>query len=282
MILDEIRGYLKSVAKRPPEPTVDAVRDALAALKRGAVDNGDQAEAKNIWRLEQSLKIQDQYVHAFGLLQTGKYYDGWCALERTEIGLHALERHKDASWSDFRLDFIQAYASKWQKLFPYKMFYSPELLHIEELCSVCRKPVLPRAFCGHRAGEIYDGEMCFHIVNECKVLGVSIVDKPEQKYSVLFLTDEKTGNKLDHYRYDLVEYAAKALRNPFDKWDVEQTTRRQPHTRFAHVGRNDQCPCESGKKYKKCCLLEAGVLRPHFQFTFAFPPPNGSISDAVS
>ena len=23
---------------------------------------------------------------------------------------------------------------------------------------------------------------------------------------------------------------------------------------FKHVGRNDPCPCGSGKKYKKCCL----------------------------
>lgn len=24
------------------------------------------------------------------------------------------------------------------------------------------------------------------------------------------------------------------------------------------VGRNDPCPCMSGKKYKKCCLVNAG------------------------
>jgi preprotein translocase subunit SecA len=25
------------------------------------------------------------------------------------------------------------------------------------------------------------------------------------------------------------------------------------------VGRNDPCPCGSGKKYKKCCLLKGGA-----------------------
>ncbi len=25
------------------------------------------------------------------------------------------------------------------------------------------------------------------------------------------------------------------------------------------VGRNDPCPCGSGKKYKKCCLIAAAV-----------------------
>lgn len=28
-----------------------------------------------------------------------------------------------------------------------------------------------------------------------------------------------------------------------------------------NVGRNDQCPCGSGKKYKKCCALKAQRTR---------------------
>jgi hypothetical protein len=27
---------------------------------------------------------------------------------------------------------------------------------------------------------------------------------------------------------------------------------------MAHTGRNDTCPCGSGKKYKKCCELKQG------------------------
>jgi preprotein translocase subunit SecA len=34
---------------------------------------------------------------------------------------------------------------------------------------------------------------------------------------------------------------------------------KQPVRREAKVGRNDPCPCGSGKKYKKCCGREAGV-----------------------
>ena len=28
----------------------------------------------------------------------------------------------------------------------------------------------------------------------------------------------------------------------------------QPYVRQTYTGRNDPCPCGSGKKYKKCCL----------------------------
>lgn len=27
-----------------------------------------------------------------------------------------------------------------------------------------------------------------------------------------------------------------------------------PYVRVEKIGRNDPCPCQSGKKYKKCCL----------------------------
>ncbi len=35
---------------------------------------------------------------------------------------------------------------------------------------------------------------------------------------------------------------------------VEEFNARKPFTRSqAKIGRNDPCPCGSGKKYKKCC-----------------------------
>jgi hypothetical protein len=281
MTLDEIRAYLKAVAKRPIEPIPDAVRAALATLKRDAVGSGDQVLAKFLWCYEQSLDAQEHYLCAFRHLKAGEYYAAWCELEQTEVALRALERHKESFWADFRLDFVQTCTAKWQGLFPYRLFYSPEFLQAEKVCSICRKPVLPRSFCGHRVGEIYDGEACYRIVTKIDLGGVSIVDKPVQKYSVLFLRDDNTGGIRDQYNYALVEYPIKALRDPFDGWEVERTTRRQPHSRFAHVGRNDPCPCDSGKKYKKCCLREAGVLRPHFEYTFEFKPPDDVLLDEV-
>ena len=38
--------------------------------------------------------------------------------------------------------------------------------------------------------------------------------------------------------------------------DHEQTAKPylKPHTSGVKVGRNDPCPCSSGKKYKHCCI----------------------------
>ncbi len=67
----------------------------------------------------------------------------------------------------------------------------------------------------------------------------------------------------------LVEVAANALDDELDddladaidepdeaeeisRWVADSAPRRNP---LRHVGRNDPCPCGSGKKYKKCCLV---------------------------
>ncbi|MBE6955750.1 MAG: hypothetical protein E7449_07605, partial [Ruminococcaceae bacterium] len=34
----------------------------------------------------------------------------------------------------------------------------------------------------------------------------------------------------------------------------DKTVKRQPAQRKVKVGRNEPCPCGSGKKYKNCCL----------------------------
>lgn len=279
MTPEEITAFLQAVAARPAQPTVEAVQSALAAWKRAALGDGDQEMAKNIWWLEQALKVQEHYLAAFRLLQERAFYKAWCELERVEVSLIVLERHKTRYWEDFRCDLIQEYTAKWQRLFPYKYFFSPEFIQVEKICSICKQPVRPRSFCGHRAGEIYNGEECLRIVTKLGAIGgIAIVDKPVQKYSVMFLRDEKDGT-LDQYNYCLVEYAINALRAPFDGWEVGRTTRREPHEHFADLGKNDPCPCNSGKNYEDCCLHESGVLWPHWEFTFSVEPPDGVLKD---
>jgi len=40
----------------------------------------------------------------------------------------------------------------------------------------------------------------------------------------------------------------------FESWDDEEDSKHQPFRRSEpKIGRNDPCPCGSGKKYKKCC-----------------------------
>jgi uncharacterized protein len=67
--------------------------------------------------------------------------------------------------------------------------------------------------------------------------------------------------------YDALESTAHELIGPFvltlNEWRVENhdpgkgisVTPPTQSNSFGKVGRNDPCPCGSGKKYKKCCGL---------------------------
>ncbi len=275
--LKGICEYLANVALRASKENlieVDEIKEGLKEIKDIAVSKSDQDTAKMIWCYEQTLIIQQNYLQAFSNLKADKFYEAWCLFERVEIELHHLEKHFSTSDNIFKLKLINKHSRQFQSLYPYKIFLSPGYLILETSCSICGQNRSIRNPCEHILGEIYNGEMCGREVKKAELLEMSFVENPAQKYSVAFTTDTKTGKQIDHYDYSLVQYVAKGLRESFDEWDCKWTKIRHPHSQYTHVGRNDKCPCESNKKYKKCCLNESGVLRPHMEIIFSIPPPD--------
>jgi hypothetical protein len=248
--------------------------NTLKTIKAKAVEQGNQDVAKKAWCFETIHEIQKNYLAAFSKMKEGHFYDGWCLLERVAIAINSLERHFVSPENDiYKIGFLDKYVEQFQTLFPYRMFMSPAFMQLEKECSICGSKISIRNSCGHRKGEIYNGEMCVHIIKKGHVLEISVVTNPVQKYSVLFLNDSETGKEVDHYNYTLVNYVVTGLAHPFDEWEIQKTKIRHPHSLFSHVNPNEKCPCESGKSYKKCCLKEpSGVLRPHMNVVFHSKP----------
>jgi hypothetical protein len=271
-----IEHYLANIAdyEKRNEDSELWLTNTLKTVKSNAVERGDQDIAKKAWCYETVHEIQKNYLAAYFAMKEGRFYEGWCLLERVEIALNSLARHFSSPEGDiFKIQFLDKYVEQFQDLYPYRMFISPAFLQLEKECSICGGQVSIRNFCGHRKGEIYNGEMCIHVIKKAAFLEVSVVTNPVQKYSVLFLSDSETGKEVDHYNYKLVNYVITALGDPFDEWGIQKTKIRHPHALFAHVNKNDKCPCESGKSYKKCCLKEpSGVLRPHINILFHSKP----------
>lgn len=271
MTPEELNKFLSEPQNRDPSSAGDAF-ELIAEMKAEAVNGGEQDEAKRAWCLGQILRAQRSFERAFDEMRQGEFYKAWCTLEQTELALKFLKPHFSA-WQQHRLAFIEKQTTQFQSLFPYRVFYSPEILEHEKRCSICDAVVRIRRPCGHRAGEIYDGELCGRVVTKPEFLSVSLVRNPVQKYSVAFPVDSEGGGAQDNYDYSVVEYVVERTPSPYLDWDVERTFVRHPHEHYRHTGRNDPCPCESGRKYKKCCLREVGVLRPHIDFTFHFHVP---------
>lgn len=253
----------------------------LQKIKEAYVKADKQAEAKQIWIYQTIIEIHKLYLNAFNLLINKKYYEGWCQLERIEITISSLKRHFQYDKKEYRIWDIEKQVKNLQVIFPYRLFASSEILIKKKKCSVCDKEISIRNSCGHIVGEIYNGEMCHRIVTEADILGISLVQNPGNKYSVMFLKDEKTGEQTDQYNYDTVDYLFDHIAEPYEYWDLEVSQRTTTKEDYGNIGRNDPCLCGSGKKFKKCCGLNIGKKYPHYEFIVRNPSTKTKITNTM-
>jgi len=91
---------------------------------------------------------------------------------------------------------------------------------------------------------------------------VDITPKIDEEKRILFLKDSKrkfTGKLIDNFRKPLVDnkYTKKLVKQGRKNFEIKN---KQYLTSLGinskRIGRNKSCPCGSGKKYKKCCILD--------------------------
>ncbi|HHT03505.1 MAG TPA: zinc chelation protein SecC [Bacteroidales bacterium] len=253
----------------------------LQKIKEEYVKDDNQEVAKQIWIYQTIIEIHKLIINAFNLLKAKDYYNGWCQLERIEITIGSLKKHFLYDKEQYKLWHIEKSVKNLQVIFPYRLFGSSELLKKKKKCSVCDKEISIRSNCGHIVGEIYNGEMCHRIVTDVEVLGMALVENPGNKFSVMFMSDEKTGEQIDQYNYDTVDYLFEHIENPYEFWDLEVSQRIGAKEDYGNVGRNEPCVCGSGKKFKKCCGLNIGKKYPHYEFIVRNPSSKTMITNTL-
>ena len=238
--------------------------EALNKVRQEAIEKGDEDKANGCWRKIESIELNLLFIKAFQKIKNQKYRDAWCDLGQCEIKCNSLEKN---SAEDFliksRTKLIKDKVLKWQSLFPYCMFLSPEFTVGYYTCSICEHKIRPRSRCEHKNGKIYNGEVCCHVAHDMEIRGLSLVTNPVQKYSVAH-NDET----LD---FSLLKFLSDILDNAFEEWDLNWTTKKCPIEEFSNVNANDKCPCKSGNNFKNCCMLQDEVEIPHIDFILTKP-----------
>ncbi len=239
----------------------DLNADFIAANKRRCADVNDEAGAKHWALIEMIYHTQNNYLQVFSLFNKQDYYPAWCLLERIEISISMILRHYTFVDDEYYIHFIDRYVNKLQGLFPYRLFASSEFVKKEIRCSICNAIISLRKRCYHKKGEFYAGELCSHHITQSEMLAIAMVEKPFNKYSVANVT----GKDDDPYKYPLIEFLLSIIDSPFNEWDTRESKMLEKHSKYTE-GRNDNCPCGSKIKYKKCCLNKVGVELPHTDF----------------
>lgn len=261
MTVRKIEKYLEK-SNRQLDPQI---QDELVKKKEQAVAERDEQTTNYIWCLQQIYKIQSLYLMAFERLKAGNFEEAWNALDRTDIEISFLEPHFEKYFGcpvglKFNIGLILNSVKQFQKLFPYRLFTSREVIIKEEKCSICGKKISLRHGCNHRIGQLYMGERCCYEVTNMEFLGIAIVSDPFDKYAIIRMEDRD-------YNYEPLEQLMKVIKDPFTLWNVDELQIVSPN--YKKIGRNDICPCGSGKKYKKCCLGTAKVYTTHYRINVA-------------
>lgn len=151
---------------------LDVARKDLQEARNGNCEDN----ANELWAIITVVEIHQGMVILFKLLQQKEFYKAWCKAEEVEILSNNLGRNFPSLFPIVK-DQYECIV-RLQRLYPYKLFSSYEMQIIKERCSVCNQIRSIRHDCGHRRGYIYNGQLCYNIVDECKLIGIDIVDNP--------------------------------------------------------------------------------------------------------
>ncbi len=256
--MKQIADILNDLSSENSELSVE-IASSLKHHKQAAVEADDQTQAKYLWCLEQIYVIKKHYLDAFSMMRSKNYSSAWRELDYADNHLYNLTRHFDISKNEFHLLFVSNTLKNMQRLYPYIWFTSREGIIKKARCTVCNKVVSIRKGCGHVVGDIYNGEMCCRTVEDYELLRISFVKNPADKYTVLRPKDME-------YNYEMLEMLMGHIKKPYEEWDLVITKTLKPE--YQGVRGSLQCPCGSGKKYKKCCLLTGENLMDHYQLCF--------------
>src|SRR4051812_40380594 len=141
--LSVARAKLQAFSSQGHGPS--EVAETLQEVKTSAVQKGDPLLANAAWCLEQIDTAQREYVHAINACRERRFYEGWCALEDAENALQWLGRHFDDRSDKFGVLTLRDRIPRLQRLFPYRVFFSPGFAIIRERCSICNAEIRLRA-----------------------------------------------------------------------------------------------------------------------------------------
>lgn len=248
-----IEDYLKIKHRSFDERILDLIQSGLS----NAQSNNDNDEANYYWYLMQVFLVQKNFILAFEYLLSEKYEESWNILDNIDIDIGYINRNVPSGYDteSFNLDFIGRIIKEYQKLFPYRHFFSRESIIKEEKCSICGNIIKIRNHCPHIPGKIYMGRLCLREVTNMELKAMAIVTDPFDKYALLHPEGKE-------YNYGMLKYLLEVIKEPYTDFHVK--IQKEKKKEYEKVGRNDLCPCGSGKKYKKCHLGTNDELYDHY------------------
>jgi hypothetical protein len=252
--------FLRQIKNKYKSLDIEKYKPLIENEKISFKQENDENSLLLIWFCLSIIEAIKNFHEVFLLLKKREYYKGWNKLAEIEVTLNFIKFNIPDYLNYTTCLFLEQSIVKIQKIYPYKLFTSIVCVVTKEECSICGKSMNPFSGCEHIRGKVYAGDLCYSIVSKGDQFRIDIVKKPAMKCAVLF--DDINNPE----RYKLLEYIIPKLPNEYVNWNYKTSTKYKSISNVT-IGRNEQCPCQSGKKYKHCCLNNPkGIKYEHYEF----------------
>lgn len=237
-----------------------------------SININDEDEANKYWYWKSTLLVKQNYFKVFELMKNNKFEESWNMLEMMEKQINIMLDNIGDCVDNFGVKYIQEKVNYLQKLFPYSLFFSREMVVLEAHCSICEKKNTIREGCQHIPGKLYMGKICQRIITKADLIGVSIVSNPKDKYAIAHINKKE-------YNYELLQYFLANIDDPYDDFVVEESYVLK--VEYQGIDDNSLCPCGSETAYKDCCkgtkrerIIHKNIILKH--------KPNGNITQGIT
>lgn len=204
-------------------------------------DKESELQANDHWLVQTWVTCVADYLHSWDQLTTDQWDRAWAYLQKCRVALHSVLRFTS---SPVALQ-LSDQARYLDAAFGFNVFFSPEFEVTEMRCEICGHD--PRSdACPHLRGHLYKGHLATTRILQGRVTGLSIVGEPANRMAVVNVAGVE-------HPHDILKAIRTRVCCPFSRFKVLIPARAVFEYRGAG-NRNDLCPCNGGRKFKKCCL----------------------------
>lgn len=222
-----------------------------------AVLQDEETTANALWVVQKFLDFVKSYSLFWSHLWTGQYKDAWMKLQDASDNLRMVRKFT-ADQTFLCVNRFDQQLKQLEKLFPYDVFMSTEMIIQHQTCSICgNNPLDPQ--CDHMPGQLYGGKYCYLVAGDMEVRNVALISDPIDKRQVIDVLDE---GQTEEQKYHILTEFTRDRTNPYLMFSYQEAEEETPLSEYGDIGRNDPCPCNSGKKLKNCCLDKGFIMTP--------------------
>lgn len=211
----------------------------------------------DIFVLERYVRMFGEYGFLWHQIANSNFSESWSTLQNVFDLIRLIKR-----FSTIDISAIEHQLYALETLYPYNIFFSMGAVVECFECSICGQDI-DSFKCTHRRGELYRGQMAVAIARNIVQLDhLAMVEQPVDKRCVISYNN-------DAQQFNVVRYLANLLStrslNVLSFAGAVWGKRIVTNDRHREMGRNERCYCDSGKKYKMCCIGKASVEQDHVQ-----------------